>query len=137
MNTLPGGLYACCLNTLLDDTEAALVRENAAMVFATLISHRKSNNELNEKLSPKYSDGIGRDWIEVLLYHHDLIRRVIASVKYLHVKDTLDMEKVTNESRIVPCNLMRSYCIILSNLLPLKGAGDVNNIFTAMFEISK
>lgn len=133
MNSLPGGLYACCLNTLLDDTESAIVRENAALVFATLISYRNPNNELNEELYPKSADGMGCDWIGHLLYHHDLMGKIIESIKYLHVKETIDME---NNTKIVPCNLMRAYCMIMLNLLPLKGAGDVNPIIMAMHELS-
>lgn len=137
MSCLPGGLFACCLNTLLDDTESAIVRENAALVFAALISYRKSNNELNEKLYPKNSGKIGNDWIGRLLDHHHLIKKINASVKDVYVKDMIETDKIVNIDRIVPCNLMRAYCVILSYLLPLKGAGDVNGIFTTMLEISQ
>lgn len=137
MNTLPGGLYACCLNTVLDDTESAWVRENAAVVFATLISYRNVNNELNESLYPKSADGLGCDWIGQLIFHHGLIPRIIDSIKYLHVKEMIDADFIENDAKIVPCNLMRSYCIMLTCLLPLKGAGNENEIFIAMHEISK
>lgn len=137
MNSLPGGLYACCLNTVLDDTESAVVRENAALVFATLISYRNTINELNESLYPKSAEGLGCEWIGQLIYHHDLIRKIIESIKYLHVKEMIDIELIESDAKIVPCNLIRSYCIILSYLLPLKGAGDQNEVFITMHEISK
>lgn len=137
MNSLPGGLYACCLNTLLDDDESAIVRENAALVFATLISYRNSNNELNVALYPKCAEGMGCDWIGHLLYHHDFMGRIIESIKYLYVKEIIHSEHIGNNVKIVPCNLMRAYCMIMSKLLPLKGAGDVNPIYIAMHELSK
>lgn len=49
----------------------------------------------------------------------------------------IDAELIENGKQIVPCNLMRSYCTILTHLVPLKGAGDENDIFVAMHEISK
>lgn len=140
MKNLPGGLFACCLNTLLDDSETATVRENAALVFATLISHRKSNNELDERLySINDTKGLGHEWIGHLVQHQNLIGKIVTSVKYVHVNDMIDMSSTIclAEHQIVPCNLMRSYCIILTNLLPLKGAGDMNQIFTAMLKICK
>lgn len=137
MNNLPGGLFACCLNTLLDDSETATVRENAALVFASLISHRKPNNELDERLYSINAIRLGCEWIGHLIHHHDLNGRIVASIKYVHVNDTIDMTTCLTEHQIVPCNLMRSYCIILTNLLPLKGAGDMNQIFTAMHKICK
>lgn len=137
MSCLPGGLFACCLNTLLDDTESAIVRENAALVFAALISYRKPNNELNEKLYPKIANEIGSEWIGCLLDHHHFIGKINASVKDVYVKDMIEIGKNMKNVRIVPCNLMRAYCVIFSYLLPLKGAGDVNDIFTTMLEISQ
>lgn len=137
MNSLPGGLYACCLNTVLDDTESALVRENAAFVFATLISYRNANNEPDETLYPKSAEGFGCEWIGQLIYHYDLIRKIIESIKYLHVEEMIDADLIENGVKIIPCNLMRSYCTILTHLLPLKGAGNENDILIAMHEISK
>lgn len=141
MSNLPGGLFACCLHTLLDTSETATVRENAALVFATLISHRKSNNELNERLYAIHDIGLGFEWIGHLINHQQLIGQINASVKYVHVDDMIDATKTTAmcpmEQQIAPCNLMRSYCIILTNLVPLKGAGDLNQIFTTMHEICK
>lgn len=137
MNMLPGGLYACCLNTLLDDSETAIVRENAGLVFATLITHRQPNNELNVKLYPKSAIEMGPDWIECLIHHQDLMRQIIASIKYVHTSDVIDMDTSSVAQKIIPCNLMRTYCIILNNLLPLKGFGDINRIFIAMLSICK
>lgn len=137
MNSLPGGLYACCLNTLFDETEYAIVRENAAFVFATLITHRNSNNEIDETLYPQNAIGRGCDWIGQLLNCHRLTERIENSVKFLHVNDVIAPEQYANGEKIVSCNLMRSYCIILTHILPLKGAGDSNPIFATMHEISK
>ncbi|XP_031630428.1 uncharacterized protein LOC116345312 [Contarinia nasturtii] len=137
MNSLPGGLYACCLNTLFDETEYAIVRENAAIVFATLIGHRNYKNELDETLYPQNTIGMGCEWIGHLLNCHKLTEKIIASIKYLHVDDIIAAEQYTNTGKIVSCNLMRSYCLILTHILPLKGAGDPNPIYVAMHEISK
>lgn len=137
MSSLPGGLFACCLTTVFDDTESAIVREHAALVFATLISYRNSNNEINEDLYPKKAVGMGCEWIGHLIFHHKLIPSIGISVKHLHVEDVIDSEKLANDDKIVPCNLMRAYCIILTNILPLKGAGDVNAIYETTQEISK
>lgn len=142
MSNLPGGLFACCLNTLLDVSETATVRENAALVFATLLSHRKSNNELNERLYAMHDVGLGlgSEWIGHLILHQHLIGQIVASIKHVHVDDMIDTTTTAMslaEQPIVPCNLMRSYCIILTNLVPLKGAGDLNQIFTTMHEICK
>lgn len=138
MNNLPGGLFACCLNTLLDVSETATVRENAALVFSTLISHRKSNNELNERLYAMNDMGLGSEWIGHLIHHQHLVDQISASVKHVHVDDIIDPKTDSlTDHPIVPCNLMRSYCIILTNLVPLKGAGDLNHIFKTMHEICK
>lgn len=134
---LPGGLYACCLNTLLDDTESAIIRENAGLLFASLISHRNANNEIHEELYPKSADGIGCEWIGHLIFHHDLIKRIRISVDYLHVDDAIESEQMANSDKLVPCNLMRAYCVILANLLPLKGAGDAGPIYQTTHEMSK
>lgn len=136
MSNLPGGLFACCLNTLLDDSETAMVRENAALVFATLISHRKPNNDLNERLHP-ITNNYGCKWIGHLINHQHLISKIVASIQYVHVNDVLSAAIDSGEYQIVPCNLMRSYCIILTNLLPLKGVDDMDHIFAAMHKISK
>lgn len=134
MDTLPSGLYACCLNTLLDDTESALVRENAALVFATLISYRKPNNELDEKLYPHSAARMGNNWIDLMLRHHNFIGIVQASINRLHVDETINVNSIA-ANKTVSCNLMRSYCVILTNLLPLKDAGDQNAVFPVMIEI--
>ncbi|XP_055312030.1 uncharacterized protein LOC129574273 isoform X2 [Sitodiplosis mosellana] len=137
IDTLPGDLYARCLNTLLDDTESAIVRENPALLFASLISYRNANNEIHEDLYPKSANGMGCKWIGQLIYHHDLIKKIRTSVEYMHVDDVIELKRMANIDKIVTCNQMRTYCKILSNLLPLKGAGDVDSIYQTTHEISK
>lgn len=129
MSILPGGLHACCLSTLFDETETAMVREKAAFVFATLISYRKTNGEIPESILPRITKEIGGEPIEWFLTHYDLFGNIINSISQLFVEETVESHVIKANAKIVPCNLMRSYCVILSNLLTLKGicSSDLTN----------
>lgn len=133
MNTLPGGLHACCIHTLLDDTEAAMVREKAALVFATLISYRKASDELCTEILPLNVKDAGEYRLDKLLEYYDLFGTILNLMSCLHVEENIKPDSVENDRKIVPSNLMRAYCVILSNLLTIKtmcGAEQINCILT-------
>lgn len=134
---LPNGFYACCMNTLLDESESALVRENAAFVFASLISHRNPNGTLNDRVLPSRVSRVGDDWFDMLLKHHGFFNKVMASIKYLYLEEFISLDKLKNATKLVPCNLMRSYCVILSHLLHVQTVNGKENVIMAMLQIYK
>lgn len=111
---LPGGIHACSLRTLTDDTESAIVRENAGLVFASLISHHSSDGELDKRVLPTNAT---INWLEHLMQNYRFFDKITDSLDYFHVDELFDDQ---NDKPIVPCNLMRSYCVILIGLLQLK-----------------
>lgn len=112
---LPNGLFGCSLHTLLDDDESAIVRENAGFMFATLIMQYISctDEERVRRLLPKNAP---TNWLELLLKHYQLFEKVTQSLKFLYVQETFSEQY---SLPIVPCNLLRSYCVVLVNVLPL------------------
>lgn len=114
---LPGGIHACSLRTLTDDTESAIVRENAGFVFARLISHYSSDGELDKRVLPTNAT---INWLEHLMQNYRFLDKIIDSLDYFYVDELFDDQNYSNDKPIVPCNLMRSYCVILIGLLPLK-----------------
>uniref|UniRef100_A0A182JF50 Rotatin N-terminal domain-containing protein n=1 Tax=Anopheles atroparvus TaxID=41427 RepID=A0A182JF50_ANOAO len=51
---LPGGIHACCVTTLLDEREAALVRQSAAILLANLFYNLfEKNGNVKESLLPQ------------------------------------------------------------------------------------
>lgn len=124
------------MSTLLDEYETAMVRENAAFVFSSLISHRSSNGHLDEKVLPKLA-GIDSNWLDILLNHHKFFDRVVDAIRYLYIKEFIERDKAKCEEKLVPSNLMRSYCVTLSHLLPVRLANGKEKVITAMLQIYK
>lgn len=112
---LPNGLYSCSLHTLLDDEESAIVRENAGFVFATLLMQYK-NCTVDERIEYLIPKNAASNWLELLLKHYQLFEQVTSSLDHLYVEESC-IDQLTKP--IVPCNLMRSYCVVLQNILPL------------------
>lgn len=112
---LPNGLFGCSLHTLLDDEESAIVREHAGFLFATLLMQYNSceDDDQRQNLLPK---NVQSNWLELLLRHNQLFEKVTRALDFLHVHESFDDE---NGKPIVPCNLMRSYCVVLVNVLTL------------------
>lgn len=129
---LPNGLYSCSLHTLLDDKESAIVRENAGFMFATLLMQYKNctPDERIEYLMPKNATS---NWLELLLKHYQLFEQVTKSLDHLFVEES-SIDQLTKP--IVPCNLMRSYCVVLMNILPLNII-DVNRFLSVSVEMCR
>lgn len=129
---LPNGLFGCSLHTLLDDEESAIVRENAGFMFATLLMQYTSctTDDRFQRLLPKNAPS---NWLELLLKHYQLFEKVTRSLKFLYVQETFGDRYAMP---IVPCNLMRSYCVVLVNVLPLKVV-DVNRIVSVSVEMCR
>lgn len=134
---MPGGFYACCLSTLLDETESAVVRENAAFVFAALISHRTSDGYLNKNVIPNSVSSVDNNWLDRLLELNQFFDKTIESINYLHLKETINSEEISSSDKIVPCNLIRSYCVVLTHLMYLRMENGKTKVITTMLQIYK
>lgn len=147
LSYLPGGFHACCLSTLLDTTEPSIVRENAAYVFATLISYRTDNMHLHTRVLPMCAIlESGNDptlvpnidnYLDRLLKQHKLFTEIVASLEQLHVEDTIAPDNVNLNEKFISCNLVRSFCVILSNLTTLKSSGCVDMTYLTMLKMIK
>lgn len=137
MKSLPGGFYACCVSTLLDETESAIVRENAAFVFAALISHRTSEGYLKKTVVPNSVSTSDNYWLERLLEHNQFFDKTIESINCLYLKETINPDEMSSLDKIVPCNLIRSYCVVLTHLIHLKMENGKAKVITAMLQIYK
>lgn len=112
---LPNGLYGCSLHTLLDDEESAIVREHAGFTFATLLMQYNccADDEQRQHLLPKNAPS---NWLELLLRHNQLLDKVTEALDFLYVNESCGDQ---HGKPIVPCNLLRSYCVVLINVLTL------------------
>lgn len=137
MKSLPGGFYACCVSTLLDETESAVVRENAAFVFAALISHRTSDGYLKKNVVPSSVSTSDKNWLNRLLELSQFFDKTIDSINYLHLEETINPAEMSSLDKIVPCNLIRSYCVVLTHLMYLRIENIQAKVVTTMLQIYK
>lgn len=134
---MPGGFYACCMSTLLDETESAVVRENAAFVFAALISHRTSDGYLNKNVVPNSVSTLDNNWLDRLLELNHFFDKTVDSINYLYLKETINPDELSSLDKIVPCNLIRSYCVVLTHLMYLRTEYSKAKVITTMLQIYK
>lgn len=134
---MPGGFYACCMSTLLDETESAVVRENAAFVFAALISNRTSDGYLNKNVVPNSVSTLDNNWLYRLLELNHFFDKTIDSINYLHLKETINPDELNSLDKIVPCNLIRSYCVVLTHLMYLRTENGKAKVTATMLQIYK
>lgn len=139
LSNLPGGFHACCLSTLLDATEPAIVRENAAYVFSTLISYRKENGKLHDRVLPMCWDNGEQvrkeNHLDMLLKQHSLFSEIVASLEHFHAGETIlghDGRHDGYSGPLTSCDLLRSFCVIMCNLLTLRAAPYVDIIYLTM-----
>lgn len=125
------------MSTLLDETESAVVRENAAFVFAALISHRTSDGYLNKNVVPNSISSLDNNWLERLLELNQFFDKTIVSINYLYLKETITPEEMSSLDKIVPCSLIRSYCVVLTHLMYLKTENGKAKVITTMLQIYK
>lgn len=141
MANLPGGFHACCLSTLLDDSEPAIVRENAAYVFSTLISYRMDNGHLHPHVLPMYLEGGEQmrmeNHLDMLLQHHKLFKYIAESLEHFHAGETIIGVGMRDggSDRLTSCDLLRSFCVIMCNLLTLKSIACVDSVILTMVKI--
>lgn len=137
MANLPGGFHACCLSTLLDDSEPAIVRENAAYVFSTLISYRKDNGHLHPQVLPMCLEGGEsmrmENHLDMLLQQHKLFKYIVESLVHFYAGETVI--GLDGNGRLTSCDLLRSFCVIMCNLLTLKSTACVDEVISTLPKI--
>lgn len=142
LGNLPGGFHACCLSTLLDDSEPALVRENAAYVFSNLISYRKDNGKLHDRVWPMCWDNgeqvRNENHLDMLLKQHKLFAQIVKSLEYFYADETIIDRNGHHDNfngQLSSCDLLRSFCVIMCNLLTLKTTACIDMIYLTMPKI--
>lgn len=141
---MPGGFHACCLSTLLDANEPAIVRENAAYVFTNLISYRKENGQLHGRVLPMCLDNgeqmRSENHLDMLLKQHKLFPQIAFSLEHFHAGETIegrDGQIDEFNGPLTSCDLLRSFCVIMCNLLTLKTAPCIDMIHLTMIKVIK
>lgn len=145
LSNLPGGFHACCLSTLLDVTEPAIVRENAAYVFSTLISYRQENGQLHDRVLPMCWDNgeqvRNENHLDMLLAQHKLFASIALSLECFNAGETIfdrDGQHQSFNGPLTSCDLLRSFCVILCNLLTLSTElAYVDMVYSSMGKIIK
>lgn len=143
LSNLPGGFHACCLSTLLDASEPAIVRENAAYVFSTLISYRQNGGQLlHDHVLPMCWDNGNQvrneDHLDMLLRQHKLFKRIALSLDHFDAAETIVRYEVQHENfndPLTSTDLLRSFCVILCNLLTLRATAHVDLVYSTMCKI--
>lgn len=123
---------------MLDASEPAIVRENAAYVFSTLISYRKENGQLHNRVLPMCWDNgeqvRNEDHLDMLLKQHKLFTQIGLSLEHFHADETIVGPEGFN-GPLTSCDLLRSFCVIMCNLLTLRATACVDMIYLTMRKI--
>lgn len=141
LSFLPGGFHACCLSTLIDTTEPAIVREYVAYTFSTLISYRKANGQLSNRVEPRSpqfdNENIECDRLDMLIKQHQLFNEIAMSLNYFHADQFIDPMKNFHETntKVTSCDVIRAYCIILCNLLQIKTSKSIDMVGLTMLKM--
>ncbi|XP_058458275.1 protein rotatin homolog [Malaya genurostris] len=123
---LPGGIHACCINTLLDPEEAGLVKESAAGLLINLLTHRlDKDGPLHKFMLPfdKESncqlDADPLQTVLVILRKYRFVEQALESLQCFTTLDDMSVEELDGV-QIVTCDVVKSYSMIFSSLLDLK-----------------
>ncbi|XP_055849600.1 protein rotatin homolog [Episyrphus balteatus] len=103
LDFLPGGFRACCLSTLLDVSEVAMVRQLAGLLFADLLNNGTQFDEVHETVQK-----------------HDFYRIALGSLRYFYPGELLSTTDQREE--ITTCDIVRAYCKICIQLIELKSS---------------
>ncbi|XP_055923386.1 protein rotatin homolog [Eupeodes corollae] len=103
LDFLPGGFRACCLSTLLDQTEVAMVRQLAGLLFADLLNN-----------------GTQFDKVHEIVQKHDFYRIALASLKYFYPGELIST--ADHREEITTCDIVRAYSKICIQLIELKSS---------------
>lgn len=124
LSTLPGGVHACCLSTVLDMEEAGLVKLAAAGVFVNLISHQTPSKGLHLSVAPMCEEHsiltLGESPIDLVfetVKKQRFYERVLASLEYFSVSEIVDLDQ---QSLLITCEVIRAYSQILIELIHLR-----------------
>lgn len=132
---MPAGFHACCLSTLLDLSEPAIVREYVGYTFSTLISYRMANGQLSSRVEPKSANSTIEDnHLDKLIQHYKLFDEIASSLSYFHADQFIDQSKNFYETnaKLTSCEIIRAYCIILCNLLQIKNLPSIDMVGLTM-----
>lgn len=127
----------------MDATEPAIVRENVAYTFSTLISYRTADGQLSSRVVPHCAGHepvpADVDHLDMLIKQHKLFNEISASLAYFHPGEIVDQSENLRDTnaKLTSCDLVRAYCVILSNLLEIKTSISIDMISLSMLKIIK
>lgn len=123
LSFLPGGIHACCLSSVLDMTEAGLVKLAAAGLFVNLISHQTPSKGLHLSVAPMCGErqiSSGETPIDLAfetVHKQQFYERVCESLEYFSVSEIVDIDQ---QSLLITCEVIRAYSQILIGLINLR-----------------
>lgn len=101
LSYLPGGIHACAVTTIFDESEVSIVRSSAAMCLANLISHQNRKNGLHKRVIPRCKVKIDTDRanaIEILdeiLERHNFFNKIRESLKFFTTAEVMENDVST------------------------------------------
>ncbi|XP_065076156.1 protein rotatin homolog [Ochlerotatus camptorhynchus] len=122
---LPGGIHACCINTILDPEEASLVKESAAGLLINLLSHKgDKDGPLHkyvipcDKVSNHLSDADALETVFTVLRKHRFFEQALESLQNFTTRDEMAVGEFDG-IQMVNCDVVKSYSMIFSCLVDL------------------
>lgn len=96
LSYLPGGIHACAISTIFDESEVSIVRSSAATCLANMICHQSRKSGLHKRVIPRCKVKIDTDRanaIEVLdeiLERHSFCNKMHASLKLFTTAEIME-----------------------------------------------
>ncbi|XP_052871704.1 protein rotatin homolog [Anopheles cruzii] len=128
---LPGGIHASCLSTLLDPHEACLVKESAAGLLISLLSHRDGKDgQLHASVQPVDSRATKPSATSIdpedslrmvclLLRKSRFFEESVRSLEHFTARETLDVLGECDAVPLVTPELAKTYALIYRALVEL------------------
>ncbi|XP_035794602.1 rotatin-like [Anopheles albimanus] len=131
---LPGGIHASCLSTVLDDYEAALVKEAAAGLLVCLFSHRVGKDgplylavqpvDLRAKTELEPQDPL--QIVLKLLAKQRFFEESVRSLDHFTARDAIDAFGVCDAIKLITPEVVKAYAMIYRSLVELNAGGFVS-----------
>lgn len=96
LSYLPGGIHACAVTTIFDESEVSIVRSSTAMCLANMISHQNRKNGLHKRVIPRCKVKIDTDranaieLLEEILERHSFLNKIRESLKFFTTSDVME-----------------------------------------------
>lgn len=131
------------MSTILDEYEPSIVRVNAALTFATLISYRSDNGQLDERVTPvcnAMEEGIklgfqDKNILEKILNQHKFFTAITSALDRFYGNESIGSDEFVNNEKLTSPDLIRAICVILGNLLMLKLNAVHEFLFTIVMKL--